>query len=51
MLVLTKKFENRFPEFDLIPQHLGKVISYVKFKILKSSILLWKIQFCIKNSR
>lgn len=26
MLELTKKLENRFPEFDLTPQHLGKVI-------------------------
>lgn len=26
MLELTKKLENRFLEFDLIPQHLGKVI-------------------------
>jgi transposase len=25
-LELTKKLENRFPEFDLTPQHLGKVI-------------------------
>jgi transposase-like protein len=26
MLELTKKLENRFPEFDLTSQHLGKVI-------------------------
>ena len=35
MMELTKKLENRFPDFDLTPQHLGKV-SFSEYIILRT---------------